>query len=490
MAYQGSMERDAASKRTAVLILVIVSFVALIDGIDGSIANIALPTLAADMSTDTGTISWVTVTYFMMITGSILLFARIANNGNIKRVLIAGLIIFTVSSFVCGISDRLSMLLIARSFQGLGAGMMIGTAPMLCVQHLPPERLALGFGMITMGSSLGYASGPAIGGFIIDMLSWHWVFLINIPIALIILPLMVHAVPKDVPDRKTHLDLKGAVHFMLMTVLGMYALQRSAYAGETAPTMIAAVLSVAFLAAFIATELRSRTPLINLRVFRNNRFSAVFLAFLLVNLSYMGMLYLIPFYLDINMGLSPTVSGLYLLVPSVVTLISVVPLSRMADSRKRRRAFGLLASAMLLIACIIWAVFSPALATVPLMIAFVFMGLTWAACGGAMAGRIVDNTTEESKEMGSSLMILALYIACAVGTSLYAMIFTMYTGSGGIDFPDLPPTTFLNGFVFTWIVSAVLCALAFVLSYVVREGRQVPPEIRAVETSCGSGADD
>lgn len=91
------------------------------------------------MPADAGTISRVTVTCFMMIAGSILLFARIAGNGNIKLMLTAGSIAFTVSSFVCGISDRLSVLLIAGSFQGPGAGMMIGTAPMLCVQHLPPE---------------------------------------------------------------------------------------------------------------------------------------------------------------------------------------------------------------------------------------------------------------------------------------------------------------------------------------------------------------
>ncbi len=451
------------------LVLIIVAFVALIDGIDGSIANIALPTLAAEMSTDTGTISWVTVTYFMVIIGSILLFARLAKNGHIKRVIIAGLLVFTVSSFFCGISENLTMLLTARSFQGLGAGMMIATSPMLCVQHLPPRLLAVGFGMITMGSSLGYASGPAVGGFIIDLLSWHWVFLINIPIAAAILPLMMHAIPKDEPDGEHPLDIRGAALLMLLTVTGMYALQRSAYADEILMTLAAAALFAVFLAAFIVTEMRSANPLINLRVFRHRRFSAAFLAFLLVNLAYMGVLYLIPFFLEINMGLTPTVSGLYLLLPSAVTLVVVIPMSRRADTRARRRIFGIFASLMLLVACIIWAIWSPSLATAPLLVAFVFMGLTWAAAGGAMASRVVDNTAEESREIGSSLMILAVYIACAVGTALYAMLFTVYTGSGGIDFTELPPSVFLDGFVFTWIVSAAICVVAFVLSYAVKE---------------------
>jgi len=465
------MSQTAYADRKHILILFVIAFVALIDGMDGSIVNIALPTLAADMGTDTGTISWVTVIYFMMVAGTILLFGRIASNGAIKKVLLTGLLFFTIGSLICGMSVNLPMIFIARAIQGIGAAMMGAAAPMICVEHLPTNKLALGFGVITLGSSIGYTMGPAVGGIIIDALSWHWTFLINIPIVLLVLPIVLMAIPKDGMGAKKHLDMGGALTFLLMMFFGIYALQRFSYEGEFLISTIAAFLFVIMLVSFVYLELKKKTPLLNVRVFKNRDFIFVFFAFLIVNLVYMGILYLIPFYLDINMGMSPSLSGLYLLIPSVVTLILVIPFSKKSDV-VGRRIFSIISCSMLLLAVIIWAIFSSMEEIIPLIVAFVLMGLTWATCGGAMASRIVDKTVNESREMGSSLMSEAVYIGCAVGTALYAMLFVLYTGSGNIDFVDLPPDVFLSGFMFTLIVSMVLCVVALVMSAVVRDNKQ------------------
>lgn len=453
------------------LILFVAIFVALIDGMDGSIVNIALPTLAAEMGTDTGTISWVTVSYFMMLAGTILLFGRIANNNAVKTILILGLILFTVSSLFCGLSDSISMILISRILQGTGAAMMSAAMPMMCVRYLPANKLGLALGAMTLGCSIGYATGPALGGFIIDALSWHWVFFINIPIAIIVLPIILLAIPKDAPRIKKHIDLAGALSFLLMIVFGIYALQRFCYEGEFITSMIAAILFAVMMGAFIYLELRRKNPLLNVRVFKNRDFNFVFISFLIVNLVYMGILYLIPFYLEINLNLSSSMSGVYLLIPSIVTLIFVVPFSRKSDFIGRR-IFSIISCFLLLLACVFWAIFSPYKEVIPLIIALILMGLTWATCGGAMASRIVEKTVNESREIGSSLMSEAIYIGCAVGTALYAMMFVLYTGSGNTDFKDLPPDTFLDGFVFTLIISIVLCIAALVMSAVVRDNKE------------------
>ncbi|UAL07171.1 MAG: MFS transporter [Candidatus Methanogranum gryphiswaldense] len=454
--------------RKHMLILFVVAFVSLADGMDGSIANIALPTLADEMGTDTGTISWVTVTYYMMVAGTILLFARIASNGAIRKILILGLVLFAAGSLMCGLSQTLPVLLIARVIQGTGAAMMGAAAPMICVEYLPRNKLGLGFGVITLGCSIGYATGPAIGGFIIDALSWHWTFFISVPLAIIVMPIMLIAIPKDSPTKGKHIDIKGAVILLLMTFFGIYALQRCCYEGEFLMSIIATVLFFVLLILFVFVELRKKNPILNVRVFMNRDFNYVFVAFLIINLVYMGMLYLIPFYLQINLGLSASLSGVYLLIPSIVTLIFVMPLSRKSDFMGRR-LFSIISCILLLVSCLIWVFFSPLKMIIPLIIAFVLMGLTWSTCGGAMASRIVEKTENESREMGSSLMNEAVYIGCAVGTALYAMIFIFYTGSGNIDFADLPPDVFLKGFVFTLIVSAILCAIALFMSTVVKD---------------------
>lgn len=156
----------APEKKGIALILIAVAFAALMDGVDGSIVNIALPALADGFGTDTGTVAWITVSYFIMLAGLLLIFARIAKNGAIRKVFFFGMVIFTVASLLCGISDSFEMLLIFRMVQGVGAAMMGAAAPMACVKYLPPRKLGMGLGILTLGCSVGFAIGPAIGGLI------------------------------------------------------------------------------------------------------------------------------------------------------------------------------------------------------------------------------------------------------------------------------------------------------------------------------------
>lgn len=460
--------------RSSLLLLFVVAFIALMDGMDGSIINVALPALAVAMHTDTGTIAWVTVAYFMMIAGLILVFGKIASNGAIKKVMLSGLALFTVSSVLCGISDNLAMLVGARVLQGTGAAMMGATAPMICVRYLPAERLGLGLGVITLGSSLGYSVGPAVGGFIVDAISWHWCFFINIPLALLILPVMLKAVPKDYRETRIPLDKIGSLSFFTMVAAGIYALERCSHPGEEIPSAIAFAVSVFSLALFIRTERRSANPLLHIRAFRNRRFVSVLLSFSIINLVYMGLLYLIPFHLHANLGMNSLTSGLYLLLPSAITLLLVVPLSRMSDS-KGRRPFAVAACAAMTAASIIWYAAAPSGSLPLIILSLVLFGLTWALCGGAMASRVVEEISDESHEIGSSLMTEGIYIGCAAGTALYAMMFTMYSGSGSTDFADLPAEVFLGGFMFVLAVSVVLSGIALLMSAAVSEKKSFQP---------------
>ena len=454
--------------KAVLMLLFILAFATLMDGMDGSIVNIALPTIAGEMGADTGTISWVTTAYYMSIAGTILLFARIAKNGNIKKVFTCGLLLFLTGSVLCSVSISLPMLISFRIIQGLGAAMMGASAPMACVRYLPINKLGLGLGVITLGCSLGYTLGPAIGGFIVDALSWHWIFLINIPLCIIALPILLKAIPKDDVVNKSPVDLLGAAIFFVMIASGMMALERSTYSEDRIAVIIATILFVVCLITFITVELRKHMPLLNVRVFKSLRFDAVTLSFLLVNFSYMGILYLMPFFFVTCMGFSPTTCGLYILLPSVITLLFVVPLSRWSD-RIGRRPFSIASCIFLTLAFMIMALCSETGDTVPLVIALILMGMTWATCGGAMASRIVENTEFESREMGSSLMTESTYIGCAAGTAFFAMIFTLYTGSGNTGFTNLAPEIFLNGYVFCLSVALIIGIICTVLSAAVNE---------------------
>ncbi|MCL1810828.1 MAG: MFS transporter [Methanomassiliicoccaceae archaeon] len=464
------MPEAVQGKGSIVPILAVVAFAALIDGLDGSIVIIALPTMAGDFGTDMGTIAWVVVIYFAMLAGLLITFARVAKNGLIKKVLLIGLILFTVSSLFCGISTSFDMLLVFRAAQGIGAAMMGAAVPIVCVKYLPPSNLGLGMGVVTLGCSLGFALGPVLGGVITDLISWHWIFLINVPIGLIVIPLLIKVIPKDEGYNGESLDAFGAGLLFSAILCGILAIELGPRSDSVLLVALSVVLCMTFLAAFIITELRKENPLLNLRIFRNWRFDFVLVAYMQSNLVYMGLLYLLPFYMSVCMGFSSFTTGMYILISPLLTLLLCVPISRWSD-RTERRAFAIAACFTMMVSCLIMVLLSPRSDTLPLVATLVCMGLMWALSGGPMASRIIENVENESKEMGSSVMTEFIYLGGTIGTALFAMLFTVGSGSGNMIFSDLPPDIFLDGFVFAMAIGTVMAAVTVVLSFIVKESK-------------------
>ncbi|MDR3074963.1 MAG: MFS transporter [Candidatus Methanoplasma sp.] len=462
------MSETASGRRSIMLVLAVVAFASLMDGLDGSIVNVALPIMAKEFNTDTGTIAWVSVIYFVMLAGLLITFAKIAKNGLIKKILLLGLILFTVSSLFCGISTGFHMLLAFRLVQGIGAAMMGAAVPMACVKYLPTSNLGLGMGVLTLGSSLGFALGPVIGGVLTDLISWHWIFLINVPLGLVIIPMALKVIPADDGYNGRHLDVTGAALLFASIICGVLALERAPRGDDIPSVILPAVGCIVFLTSFIITELRRADPLLNLRIFKNLKFDSVLMAYTLANLTYMGLLYLLPFYMHVCMGFSSMTSGMYILISPLLTLAFCIPISRWSD-RTQRRSFSVAACGILAVGCLVMVFMARDMQILPLIMTLVCMGLMWALCGGPMGSRIIENVEGESREMGSSVMNEFIYLGGTVGTALFAMLFTVGSGAGGISLPDLPPDVFLDGFVFSAIAATAISALTVVLSFIVKE---------------------
>ncbi|HJK08612.1 MAG TPA: MFS transporter [Methanocorpusculum sp.] len=446
----------------------------IMDGLDGSIVNVVLPVIAADFGTDTGTIAWVVITYLLMMAGFLLVFGKLADRGHIRKIFLGGFVIFTAGSAACGLSPDLYCLLGARMFQGIGAAMIAAAAPMLCVKCLPARMLGLALGVLTMATSIGFAAGPALGGILTHYLSWHWIFLINVPIGIAAVPFALRVIPKDGTTEKKPFDLTGAALLFGMMTFGIYALERLPHLGVSNPQILACtVLCIVFAVLFVFRELRTPTPLINIRVFAAWQFSAVVIAFLIINVVYMGVLYLLPFYLSTGMEFDTAVSGIYLLIPPALTAVLGIPIGKWSD-RTERRSFSIGACVVLVLFNLIYAVILPEMGIVPLLCALVLMGILWDLAGGPAASRIVETAPDGERGTGSSLMAVCIYLGSVIGTALYATIFTFATSPDGtiVAFADLPVATFLAGFHFTILSGIVLGVLAVVLSVLVREQKR------------------
>ncbi|MFA5238007.1 MAG: MFS transporter [Methanoregula sp.] len=443
----------------------------LMDGLDGSIVNVALPTIASAFSTDTGTVAWVIITYLLMMAGLVLVFGSIADRGTTKRVFLFGLALFTLGSAACGLSPTLSVLLASRVVQGIGAAMIAAVAPLLCVRYLPPHMLGAALGVLAASSSIGFAAGPALGGIITHILSWHWIFLINIPVGIIGIFLASRVIPSDTPSTDTTpLDLPGAALLFGAMVAGIFALEEVASLGGANPAVIAcAGLCVLCSVLFVLRECRILHPFIRLRMFQKWQFSAVLVAFLLINVVYAGVLYLLPFYLSAGMNFNLAVSGLFLLVPPVITGLVSIPFGRWSD-RCGCRWFSVAACVVLILFSGIFAIIIPESGYLPLIVGLVLMGLVFGIAGGPAASRIIENAPAGEEGIGSSLMITTIYFGGVLGTAVYATLLTISTAAGGVvTFADLDPAVFLAGFHFTIWAGLILSLIPLVLSALVKD---------------------
>ena len=441
------------------------------DGLDGSIVNVALPTIAATFDTDTGTIAWVIITYLLMMAGLVLVMGSIADHGAMRKIFILGLALFTIGSAACGFSPTLSVLLASRVVQGIGAAMIAAVAPLLCVRYLPPTMLGAAMGALGASSSIGFAAGPALGGMITHVLSWHWIFLINIPIGICGILLAARVIPADTPEAgTTPVDLPGAALLFLAMAAGTFALEETAALGGIAPS-VAAAFGICALSAllFVVRERTTAHPLIRLALFRKWQFSAVLVAFFLINIVYAGVLYLLPFYLSAGMHYSLAVSGLFLLIPPVVTCIVSIPFGQWSD-RYGCRWFAVASCIVFIVFDGIFAVLVPEAGMLPLILGLVLMGLAIGIAAGPAASRIIENAPPGKEGTGSSLMITVIYYGGVVGTALYAMLLTLFTSAGGVvPFADLDTGVFLDGFHLTVWAGLFLSFVPLVLSAIVRD---------------------
>ncbi|MGN0097786.1 MAG: MFS transporter [Candidatus Methanomethylophilaceae archaeon] len=466
------MDVSEDSGRRYILIYIVIALAMFLDGLDGTIVNVALPSIAGSFGIGTSASSWVSTVYFLVMAGLILVFGKICDKGAVRKVMVAGLLIFSISSLACGLSGVLSELIVFRAVQGIGASMIASSCMLATVSFLPPRKITFGLSVSLLGWSLGAAAGPALGGILTEMLSWHWIFFINVPIGIIAAVVCMRAFPKDRGLDRTGFDIGGSAMLFVCIVTGLFALETVPSHGLSVVNEVAIIVCIVFLALFIRHSLRSASPVLDLRLFKVRSLVYVVIALLLMNVCYMGAQYLFPFFLTIEMGYSAVESSIHMLIPAIAILALCLFTGKMAETRGNR--------IFCIAGCIILTVFSIISCFIgsgtPLLVivALLLLGLTWGICGGPIGSRVIDYVPDGKQGEGSSLMTFIIYLGSAMGTAMFSGLFSIGSGSAGTSIPDLEPAVFMDGFLFSMVSCVVMCVIITFLSWYVREnGRDI-----------------
>lgn len=452
------------------LILITIAISMFLDGLDGTIVNVALPDIATSFGIGTGGTSWVITVYYLMMAGLILIFGRLCDLGALKKVLICGMIVFTAGSLFCGLSLSFALLLASRAFQGIGAAMLAASAVMIGVKHLPKEKIGLSMSLVVLGTSLGVAMGPSLGAVLTQLFSWHWIFFINVPIGVIAVIIAHTAIPADEGLEKEDIDYVGSAILFISIVSGLFALERIPSVGLNTIGILALICCIVLFVIFCRYEKGRVAPVLKLSLFRNKNFDMASSAYVLVNVGIMGVIYILPFFFRKIAGMDAIESGMLLSLQAISMIVCCLIVGKLSD-KIGDRPFAILSCTMMILFTILAYTFNADTSTIVLGISMLICGTIWGVGGGPMGARMIDALADEDRGSGSSMISFIMYFSSALGTALFAGLFGMASGEGSGSISDMVPNAFMDGYAVCLATAVVVAILAFIVSVALKMDR-------------------
>ena len=308
------------------LILINVVFVAFMVPLDASVVNVALPVMTQKLSVTSEAISWVLTSYLIVITATVLIFGRLADMRGKSTVFSYGVLVFALGSLLCGISNSFSFLIAARVVQALGGAAAMATNQGIVAQVFPAHERGRALGISGGAVALGSLVGPPLGGFIVSVLSWKFIFLMNVPIGVVAYVMGVRILPKTDRVAREKVDIKGTFMFLLAIAALFGSLISEESLGNVNPLIIAGFIIAAIAAlVFVRVEKRHKTPLLQLDMFKNSLYSLSILCAFISFLSISATILVQPFYLENTLRLSPASTGLVMMAyPVVLSVLAPV----------------------------------------------------------------------------------------------------------------------------------------------------------------------
>ena len=343
------------STRTRWLALVILCVGDLMIVVDTTVVNVALPSIRNDLGFSQTSLAWVVNAYMLTFGGFLLLAGRFGDLFGHRRLFLGGTAAFTVASLLCGISTTKGMLVAARAVQGLGGAVVSAVAfSLIVVLFTEPSERAKAMGVFGFVMSGGGSIGVLAGGVLTDLAGWHWVFLVNLPIGVLVTVVGLRLLPAvHTGAERTRLDVPGAIAITGAMVLAVYAIVNGNSAGWTSAQTLG-LLDAALVvgAAFLAWESRVPAPLMPLGIFRHRNLSVANVVGVLWAASMFALFFLSALYLQLVLHYSPLQVGLAFLPGNLIMMAFSLGLSAKLVMRfgfRKPLAFGLGVAALALL---------------------------------------------------------------------------------------------------------------------------------------------
>ena len=451
------------------LILVATCLFTFMSTLDGSIVNIAMPTMSKSLAIDMSDAEWIVSVYMITICCLLIFWGKISDTVGKVKIFKIGTVIFILGSLFCGISPTLELLLLSRIIQALGASMTMATNYGIITENFPPEMRGRSLGVLGSFVSLGSIAGPGIGGIILQKYTWHYIFLINIPIGLFAIILGYFVFPKSKKkDIPLNLDFLGFILFDISVIslfMGIFIGQVTGF--NTTFVIGLFILAILSLAGFILRERKAKNPLIDLTIFNSIPFSLGLICAVLIFSSNLFMNTLIPFYLQDTLKLSSLLSG-FILMCVPIAMVVVAPISGALSDKIGSEGLTFVG---LLIVCIsqILLVFIGLRTSIGYLIILTLLaGVGVALFQSPNNSIIMSSVAPNHLGIAGSINSLARNIGMVTGLSLSTTILysamSQRAGFKVTSYIEGRDDLFLYGMHIAFLVSFILCFIALIIT--------------------------
>lgn len=434
-----------------------------------SIATVALPTLARVFSAGVQQVQWVVLAYLLAVTAAIVLAGRMGDLYGDRRVLVAGLVLFTLASAACALAPALGWLIAGRIAQGLGAAILMSLPMSMAKGLVGKERLGTAMGVLGTMSAIGTAMGPSVGGVLIGALGWRSAFALLTLCGAGLLTLALRALPKAKAPRAAPHRMDWAGSLWLTIVLVCFALLATgSKVGIAIQPWMLLVLTAAALLAFVRAELAAAHPLVPVALIRGRAIATSLTMNLVVGALMMSTLVVGPFFLSFGLGLSEAATGMVMAFGPIAAALSGVPAGRATDRFGAHRT--LLAGLVLATAGLCGFAVLPGEFGIPgyvLGLVLVTPGLQLFLAANNTA--VMADAADEHRGLLSGLLGLSRNLGFMTGASLLPLLFAARLAGRGVT--ESAPQAIGDAFSVTFLSAAGLCLLALVLALLSKVSR-------------------
>ena len=439
--------------------LIVISIGIFMSTLDGSILNIANPSIAESLKADMQQVQWVVTVYMLVVTASLIFFGRLGDRLGSEKVYSSGFLIFALGSFLCSLSPTLALLIACRVVQAIGASMMMATGMGIISNTFPAQERGKALGLTGMIVGLGNMTGPGLGGFLVAEFSWPVLFLINVPIGLIGFWLGIRYLPQQQhnPNLFGH-DLPGTIIFALLIGLLIYGV---------ANAKVWIVFVLLLIPLFCWVEKRSSQPILDFELFKIKNFSYGMIMASGIYITQMTVLFLLPFFMEEIFRLNPSLSGMLMTVTPICMAITAPLAGTLSDKIGSRKILSL---SLFIATCsfITFSTLHDQFEPIKIMIGLALLGMGMGMFGSPNNSSIFSSVPKEKAGYVGGFISMVRNLCFAVGTAGSVSVFYVVLSVGQKSMPYSHAYIYASHTVY--IIAALVTTAGFIISLLTRLG--------------------